>query len=126
LTLKENQLTDRRRANRVQTPESVPSEHHPILAKPPIRAAHLACEHRNQEVAMTTKVTVKAADWPVEVTITDHACAGEAVNTARVEPNGEHEFHLHSTRSIGLVELPKPEVAAVPVAEITEPAGDAA
>jgi hypothetical protein len=75
---------------------------------------------------MTTKVTVKAADWPVEVTITDHACAGEAVNTARVEPNSEHEFHLTDTRSMGLVELPKPEAAAEPVSEVTEPAGDAA
>jgi hypothetical protein len=96
---------------------SVPSEHHPILAKPPIRAAHLACEHRNQEVAMTTKVTVKTADWPVEVTITDHACQGEAINTACVEPNSEHEFHLTDTRSIGLVELPKPEAAADPAAD---------
>ena len=63
---------------------------------------------------MTTKVTVKTAEWPVEVTITDHACAGEAVNTARVEPNSEHEFHLTDTRSIGLVELPRPEVASEP------------
>lgn len=66
---------------------------------------------------MTTTVTVKTADWPVEVTSTDHACEGQAVTTVRVEPGSEQEFHLHATKSIGLVELPKPEAAAEPVSE---------
>jgi hypothetical protein len=73
---------------------------------------------------MTTKVTVATADWPVEVTITDKACQGEACLTERVEPKSEREFHLTDTRSIGLVELPKPEVASDPVPEA--PASEAA
>lgn len=66
---------------------------------------------------MTTTVTVKTADWPVEVTKTDSACEGEACTTVRVEPNSEQEFHLHATLSIGLVELPKPEAPAEPASE---------
>jgi hypothetical protein len=61
---------------------------------------------------MTTKVTVTTVDWPVEVTMTDHGGLTSAVNTIHVEPNSEREFHLTDTRSIGLVELPKPEAKA--------------
>jgi hypothetical protein len=66
---------------------------------------------------MTSTVTVKTADWPVEVTKTDHACEGQACTTVRVEPNSEQQFHLHATLSIGLVELPKSEVTAEPASE---------
>lgn len=66
---------------------------------------------------MTTKVTVSTSDWPAEVTITDHACEGEAVSTKRVEPKSEAEFHITDTRSIGVHELAKPEAAAEPAGE---------
>lgn len=66
---------------------------------------------------MTTTVKVTTAEWPVEVTLTDHTSQGEAIRTECVEPESEREFHLHSTLSIGLVELPKPEGHAKPEEE---------
>jgi hypothetical protein len=76
---------------------------------------HCACEHRNQGVSMTTTIKVIAHSWPVEVTTTNH---GAGCTTDIVEPNTECDFYVHSTRSLGIVELPEPvETAAEPASE---------
>jgi hypothetical protein len=75
---------------------------------------------------MTTTIKVITHSWPVEVTTTEH---GAGCTTDIVAPNSEREFHVHSTRSLGIVELPEPAKAAEPAepaAGINEPAGDAA
>jgi hypothetical protein len=68
---------------------------------------------------MTTTITVKTHSWPAEVTSTDH---GAGCSTDIVEPNSEREFYVHSTRSLGIVELPEPAKVAEPV----EPSAEAA
>jgi hypothetical protein len=70
---------------------------------------------------MTTTITVKTHSWPVEATITEH---GAGARTEVVDPNSERDFYIHSTCSIGLVELPEPAKAAEPSADA--PAGEAA
>lgn len=58
---------------------------------------------------MTTTITVKTHDWPVEVSTTDHSIEGETtVHIQQVEPGSEHIVHIHATRSVSFKELPAP------------------
>jgi hypothetical protein len=61
---------------------------------------------------MTTTVKVITHSWPVLATTTDATQVEgveDATHVETVDPNREREFHLTSTRSLTLKELPKPE-----------------
>jgi hypothetical protein len=59
---------------------------------------------------MTTTVTLKTHDWPVDVTTTDNYEAGRHLTTKveTVEPHTERQFHITDSRSIMFAELPLP------------------
>ena len=55
---------------------------------------------------MTTTITVKTHDWPVEVAITDHVAErDDEVSTEQVAPDSEQSFHITQTRSVAFKEL---------------------
>jgi hypothetical protein len=123
LILRENQLTDQVPGSRLKTdgadfPTSSDTRQAAQASASheagPMR--HCACEVGNQEVSMTTTIKVIAQSWPVEVTTTDH---GAGCSTDIVEPNSERDFYVHSTRSLGIVELPEPAKAAEPEVEVS-------
>ena len=58
---------------------------------------------------MTTAVTVRTVDWPVEVTFTDDLGVSYTRTKNRVEPNSESTFHIWDSRSIHFKELPRGE-----------------
>jgi hypothetical protein len=58
---------------------------------------------------MTTTITVKTHDWPVDISTTDHAVEGDdTVTTEQVAPHSEHTVHINATRSVSFKELPAP------------------
>lgn len=69
---------------------------------------------------MTTSVTVKACSWPIKVTLVDRTAhnqssagfsqrvVSETTITETVAPFTSREFHVHSTRSMAVEELPLP------------------
>lgn len=63
---------------------------------------------------MTTTVTVKTHDWPVQVLgfpLVDRQPVegGEYEGLAIVPPNSEQEFHVHCGQDVLVKELPIPE-----------------
>lgn len=64
---------------------------------------------------MTTTIKVTTHQWPVEVTKTDH---GLGASTEILDPHSERDFYIHSTCSLGFVELPEPANGAAPDEDI--------
>lgn len=57
---------------------------------------------------MTTVVTLKTHDWPVDVTTTDRYDRTLTTTVETVEPFSEREFQITNNRSIAFDELTSP------------------
>ena len=55
---------------------------------------------------MTTTVTLKTHDWPVDVETIDSTDRSYHSVTETVPPHTERQFHIHSTRDLRFTELP--------------------
>jgi len=58
---------------------------------------------------MTTTIRVLTHSWPVEVKVKDVTGVREyTVTTEVLDPHCQRDFHVHSTRSLKITELPEP------------------
>jgi hypothetical protein len=57
---------------------------------------------------MTTQITIKTVEWPVELKIKDESGSGRyTVERELIHPFTERTLHIHSSRSVKITELPK-------------------